>query len=203
MRACNPLTSPAVTLLVACAIGAQLGCDRGAAQAPVAATGASRTGPRHQDAQRRTVRRLGSGLLAHGRRDGYPKRIWDKRTGVIDKDVAAYWREHYHLVHIMKRDWATLGPNFREKLEIYAGAHDNIYLTNAVYYADDFLTKAKNPPADAKIVYGIKNEHCFSDDTTASNAFSRLTYHSRFIRKMATHWLETAPAGADTRSWRY
>jgi hypothetical protein len=24
--------------------------------------------------------------------DGYPQRIWDKRTGVIDPQVAAYWR---------------------------------------------------------------------------------------------------------------
>ena len=30
--------------------------------------------------------------------DGYPARIWDKRTGVIDKKVAEYWREHYDLV---------------------------------------------------------------------------------------------------------
>ncbi|HET8645132.1 MAG TPA: hypothetical protein VFO85_06570, partial [Vicinamibacteria bacterium] len=29
--------------------------------------------------------------------DGYPRRLWDKRTGVIDKDVAAYWRENYDL----------------------------------------------------------------------------------------------------------
>ena len=135
--------------------------------------------------------------------DGYPRRIWDKRTGVIDKEVAAYWREHYDLVHIMRRDWATLGPKLRGKIEIYAGAHDNIYLNNAVYYADDFLTKVKNPPSDAKIVYGVKNEHCFSGDTTAANAFSRLTYHSRFIRKMAERWAKTAPAGADVGSWQY
>jgi hypothetical protein len=135
--------------------------------------------------------------------DGYPRRIWDKRTGVIDKEVAAYWRDHYDLVHIMQRDWATLGPDLRGKIEIYSGAHDNIYLTNAVYYADDFLSKAKNPPADAHVIYGVKNEHCFSGDTTVSNAFSRMTYHSRFIRKMAKHWLATAPAGGDTRSWRY
>ncbi|MFN8570629.1 MAG: hypothetical protein U0132_01155 [Gemmatimonadaceae bacterium] len=135
--------------------------------------------------------------------DGYPKRIWDKRTGVIDYEVANYWKEHYDLVHIMQRDWAKLGPKLRGKIEIYSGVHDNIYLTNAVYYADDFLSKVKNPPADAKIVYGVKNEHCFSGDTTVSNAFSRLTYHSRFIRKMQEHWLKTAPAGADTASWRY
>ena len=40
--------------------------------------------------------------------DGYPKRIWDKRTGEIDRTVAEYWRDHYDLVHIMRRDWATL-----------------------------------------------------------------------------------------------
>ena len=48
--------------------------------------------------------------------DGYPQRIYDKRTGVIDKKVAAYWREHYDLVHIMRRDWATLGPKLQGKL---------------------------------------------------------------------------------------
>ena len=135
--------------------------------------------------------------------DGYPKRIWDKRTGVIDSEVAKYWRDHYDLVHIMTRDWATLGAKLKGKIEIYVGAHDNIYLTNAVYFADDFLSKATNPKADAEIRYGAKNEHCFSGDSTVSNAFSRLTYHSRFIRKMADHWLATAPAGADRTSWRY
>lgn len=135
--------------------------------------------------------------------DGYPKRIWDKRTGAIDHTVADYWKEHYDLVNIMRRDWTTLGPRLRGKIEIYAGSHDNIYLTNAVYYAEDFLTKVRNPAADATILYGPKNEHCFSGDSTAANAFSRLTYHSRFIRKMAAHWTATAPAGADVKSWRY
>ena len=29
--------------------------------------------------------------------DGYPRRIWDKQTGVIDHEVAQYWRDHYDL----------------------------------------------------------------------------------------------------------
>ena len=37
--------------------------------------------------------------------DGYPARIWDKRTGVIDKKVAEYWKEHYDLSWILRRDW--------------------------------------------------------------------------------------------------
>jgi hypothetical protein len=32
--------------------------------------------------------------------DGYPKAIWDKRTGEIDKSVADYWREHSDLTYI-------------------------------------------------------------------------------------------------------
>ena len=134
---------------------------------------------------------------------GYPQPIWDKRSGVIDKKVAAFWRENYDLVHIMRRDWATLGPKLRGKIEIYAGQHDNIYLNNAVYFAEDFLKKVQNPPSDATIIYGLKDEHCFSGDTTTVNAFSRLTYHSRFIRKMADRWTRTAPAGADLSEWKY
>src|SRR5262245_4462961 len=42
--------------------------------------------------------------------DGYPQRIWDKRTGVIDPEVAEFWRDNYDLSYILKRDWAKLGP---------------------------------------------------------------------------------------------
>ena len=34
--------------------------------------------------------------------DGYPKPIWDKRTGRIDPDVATYWREHADLGYILQ-----------------------------------------------------------------------------------------------------
>ena len=47
--------------------------------------------------------------------DGYPRRIWDRETGEIDPVTAAYWREHYDLAHILRRDWATLGPKLRGK----------------------------------------------------------------------------------------
>src|SRR6185436_8225542 len=41
--------------------------------------------------------------------DGYPARLYDKRTGVIDPAVAAHWKENYDLRHILERDWKTLG----------------------------------------------------------------------------------------------
>ena len=42
-------------------------------------------------------------------RDGYPERILDKGSGEINQPVASYWREHYDLVHILRRDWETRG----------------------------------------------------------------------------------------------
>ena len=42
-------------------------------------------------------------------KDGYPQRIWDKYSGTIHPEVAAYWREHYDLAYILKRDWPKIG----------------------------------------------------------------------------------------------
>ncbi|MFM7433595.1 MAG: hypothetical protein ACKO3O_08860, partial [Gammaproteobacteria bacterium] len=53
--------------------------------------------------------------------DGYPRRIWDRLTGEIDPVTAAHWRDNYDLGHILRRDWATLGPKLRGKLRLYVG----------------------------------------------------------------------------------
>ncbi len=134
--------------------------------------------------------------------DGYPKPIWDKLTGTIDKQVAAYWREHYDLSYILKRDWATLGPKLRGKLRIYVGDMDNYYLNNAVYEVDKFL-KSAEPPADAVVDYGDRAEHCWNGDHTRSNAYSRMRY-AQMVRPWAVErMITTAPQGADVKSWRY
>ena len=134
--------------------------------------------------------------------DGYPRRIWDRLTGEIDPVTAAYWRDHYDLSHILRRDWATLGPKLRGKLRIYAGDMDNYYLNNAVYEVEDFLRNAK-PAADAVIDYGDRAEHCWNGDHTRSNAYSRLRYPQMVLPWAVERMIMTAPKDADTRSWRY
>ena len=136
--------------------------------------------------------------------DGYPARIWDKRTGVIDKTVAAYWREHFDLRHILERDWNKgLGSKLEGKLHIYVGDMDNYYLNNAVYLTEAFLQTTKEPYYDGEVDYGDRAEHCWNGDHTRPNALSRLRYHQMFIPKAVERLLKTAPAGADVKSWRY
>ncbi len=136
--------------------------------------------------------------------DGYPKPIWDKRTGVIDKAVAEYWREHYDLSHILRRDWTKgLGRKLEGKLHIYVGDMDNYYLNNAVYLVEEFLESTKDPYYAGEVDYGDRAEHCWNGDHTRPNALSRLRYHQMFVPKGVERMLKTAPPGADLTSWRY
>lgn len=135
--------------------------------------------------------------------DGYPKRIFDKHSGTIDKSVAAYWKENYDLAHIIKRDWPKIGEQLKGKIHLYVGDMDNYYLNNAVYTAEDMLKQLKNPSCNCIIDYGDRAEHCWNGDHTQPNYISRLRYHQMFINKWAQEVKTRAPKGVDLKSWLY
>jgi hypothetical protein len=136
--------------------------------------------------------------------DGYPRPIWDKRTGAIDKSVAEYWRQHYDLGDILRREWTKgLGKKLEGKIHLYCGDMDNYYLNNAVYLVEDFLKTTKDPSYGGVVDYGDRAEHCWNGDHTRPNAYSRLRYHQMFAPKIVERILKSAPAGADLQSWRY
>ncbi len=136
-------------------------------------------------------------------KDGYPKRIFDKYTGVIDSSVAAYWKEHFDLTHIIKRDWAVLGEKLKDKIHIYVGDMDSYYLNNAVYTAEDMLKQLQNPVCNCEVAYGDRAEHCWNGDPTQPNYISRLRYHSMYIKKWTQEIGKRSPKNADLKSWRY
>jgi len=136
-------------------------------------------------------------------KNGYPARIWDKKTGTIDRNVANYWKEHYDLTHIIQRDWPVLGEKLKGKIHVYVGEMDNYFLDNAVYSAEDAFKKLQHPECNCEIDYGPRAEHCWNGDHTQPNYISRLRYHQMFIRKWAEEVKSRAPLGADLTSWRY
>ncbi|GMQ82874.1 MAG: hypothetical protein BMS9Abin05_2340 [Rhodothermia bacterium] len=135
--------------------------------------------------------------------EGYPKPIWDKYSGEIDREVAEYWKENYDLRYILERDWETLGPKVAGKLHIYAGDMDNYYLNNAVYLAEEFLESTTNPYYGGIVDYGDRAEHCWNGDQDNPNAISRLRYNTRYLPLILDRIEKTAPPGADLTSWRY
>ena len=135
--------------------------------------------------------------------DGYPKPIWDKRSGEIDREVAEYWKENYDLRYILERDWATLGPQLEGKIHVYCGDMDNYYLNNAVYLMEDFLESTSNPYYAGEVDYGDRAEHCWNGDQENPNHISRLRYNTMYVPKIMARIQASAPAGADLTSWRY
>jgi hypothetical protein len=135
--------------------------------------------------------------------DGYPEQIFDKRTGVIDHNVAQYWHDHYDLEAILQKNWSTLGPKLEGKIHIYVGSADTYFLNDAVYRMQDFLESTTNPPYGGEVKYGDRAEHCWNGDPSLPNYLSRLHYITMYVPKIMDRIQKTAPAGADLTSWRY
>jgi hypothetical protein len=88
-------------------------------------------------------------------KDGYPRPIWDRLTGKIDREVAFYMRDNgYDLRYNLEKNWSVIGRDLVGKIHVYCGDMDNYYLNLAVYHLEDFLRTADNPKAEAVFEYG-------------------------------------------------
>jgi len=139
--------------------------------------------------------------------DGYPQPIYDKRTGAIDHKVAEYWREHYDLTDILRRNWATLGPKLVGKIHVKVGDADSYYLERAVRLLQQFLESTKLPGKGpyyaGDFEYGPGAPHCYSGDPSVPVSISSRTLNQRLMPQVLDWMLKTAPPGADVKSWRY
>ena len=140
-------------------------------------------------------------------KDGYPQFILDPKTGAIDHKVADYWKEHYDLVHILQRDWQSLGPKLTGKLHFAVGTGDNYYLDRAVRLADSFLEATKYPGKGpyyaGSFDYGAGFGHGYTGGASLPPGVANRTLLQRIMPEALDWMLKTAPGGADVKSWRY
>lgn len=122
--------------------------------------------------------------------DGYPTRLWNKDTGVINNAAAEQWKK-YDLRHVLETNWATLGPKIAHKLNIYVGDMDSYYLNDAVEKLNEFLVKAEKPAFTGEIVFQRKAPHCWGPRG------------AELMKKMVAHIERYAPTGADLKGWKY
>jgi len=122
--------------------------------------------------------------------DGYPKPLWDWKTGKIDHEVAEQWKK-YDLRHTLETSWSWLGPKLVGKLHIYVGDMDTFYLNNAVVLLENFLESTKAPHYAGVVKYGDRKPHCWGPRG------------SELYPLFKEHILKNAPAGEDTSSWNY
>jgi hypothetical protein len=144
----------------------------------------------------RSGQQLDAWEAAYGPTDpeGYPKPLWDKQTGVIDRSVAEYMRDHgYDLRVYTEKNWPTLGPQLAGRIHLYCGDMDNYYLNLAVYLFEDSLKKFQNPTPDATFEYGRPMK---------GHGWMPMSFEE-LIRMMADHVTHQTPPGELPARWRY
>lgn len=92
-------------------------------------------------------------------KDGLPKPLFDPQTGIIDSEVAEYWKKYDFKIYAEK-NWEKLGPKLQGKVFIWMGDMDHFYLNPATRAFDDFLKTTKNPTSDANIIFSPMEGHC-------------------------------------------
>jgi Putative esterase len=126
--------------------------------------------------------------------DGYPKPLWDKRTGHIDHDVATYMRDNgFDLRYYLAKHWSTIGPQLVGKVHVDVGDMDNFYLNLAVYDLQAFLDSVSTPQSRAVVNYGRPEKGHGWQHTSEAN----------LVREIAEFITAHAPRGEDLRQWRY
>ena len=121
--------------------------------------------------------------------DGYPRRLWNKETGVIDKSVAEQWKK-YDMADILRKNWTVLGPKIANKIHVYVGDMDSYYLNDAVEKLNEFLTKTEDPKFAGEVVFQRRAPHCWGPR------------NAELWQKLAAQVDKGAPAGA-AKSWKY
>lgn len=85
--------------------------------------------------------------------DGRPLPLFDRATGRIDPEVAAYWREHYDIANIINRDWATLKRDLDGKIHLTVGDADTFYLDRPAHRLEAAM-KALGAKTDFRYLSG-------------------------------------------------
>ena len=126
--------------------------------------------------------------------DGYPKRLWNRRTGQIDHAVADYMRAHgYDLRAYLAEHWSTIGPQLIDKIHVDVGEMDNYHLNLGIYELEELFDSSRDPHVSADFHYGRPEMgHGWQHASTGDIA-----------REMANAITRHAAAGEDTNAWRY
>jgi len=125
--------------------------------------------------------------------DGYFAPLFDKKTGAIDRNVAAYWKEHYDLLYYLQKNWTTVGPKIVDKLFFYTGDADTYYLNNSTRELEKWMKTTTNPHYEGFFMYGDNKPHCWSGPVSPAE---RLKEIAQFIQRKR-------PEGATTSWWTY
>jgi hypothetical protein len=98
--------------------------------------------------------------------DGYPRHLYDKLTGEIDRDVAEYWRSH-DLFHYLEMNWTDIGHDLVGKLHFSVGDRDEWFRDFGLRDLERMLEVREDPYYAGSFEYGRAKGHLWQPMTNA------------------------------------
>lgn len=85
--------------------------------------------------------------------DGRPMQMFDRRTGAVNPQVVAYWKDHYDIAYRLERNWPALRKDLDGKIHVIVGTADTFHLDGAAHRLHDVL-KRLGAKADVRFLTG-------------------------------------------------
>jgi hypothetical protein len=111
--------------------------------------------------------------------DGRPMKMFNRVSGELNQEVLKAWQK-YDIRLILEKNWATLGPRLKGKINIICGGADTFHLEEAVIILCDFF-KSKGSDAVCEIVPGRDHMNLYEPYQTYSEGLQ-----ARIFKEMAT-----------------
>lgn len=124
--------------------------------------------------------------------DGRPVPMFDRDTGKVDPDVAAYWREHYDIAHRVKTHWPELKADLDGKIHLIVGTADTFYLDGAAHKLKQVLDEV-GADAEVEFLPGKTHGNLFEKDGNRQWLMQQITW------AMYHHARPDAPVPANKR----
>jgi S-formylglutathione hydrolase FrmB len=65
--------------------------------------------------------------------EGRPMQMFDRATGAVNPEIAAYWRDHYDIAYRIEHNWPALRRNLDGKIHIIVGTADTFHLDGSAH----------------------------------------------------------------------
>jgi hypothetical protein len=106
-------------------------------------------------------------------------KMFNRVSGELNQEVLKAWQK-YDIRLILEKNWATLGPRLKGKINIICGGADTFHLEEAVIILCDFF-KSKGSDAVCEIVPGRDHMNLYEPYQTYSEGLQ-----ARIFKEMAT-----------------
>ena len=127
--------------------------------------------------------------------DGRPAQLFNRVTGDIDPQVAAYWRSHYDIVHYLDTNWKKAGPELQGKIHLIVGTDDTFYLDGAAHSLKESLDKLGGR-SEFTFLPGKSHFDLYVEGNDRFALFDRIAAEMYKVARPHAHWTSSDSVSA-------